>query len=58
MTYVVAQARTKGKYMDCVEVRPVDCCDAGETMLVIQALFMDRLRRSSRCRPRKASGAS
>ena len=54
----MTDARTKGKYIDCVEVRPVDCRDAGGTMLVIQALFMDRLRRSSRCRPRKASGAS
>jgi NAD-dependent dihydropyrimidine dehydrogenase PreA subunit len=58
MTCVVAEARIKCKCLDCVEVWPVDCFYAGETMLVIPALFMDRLRRSSRRRPRRAAGAS
>jgi NAD-dependent dihydropyrimidine dehydrogenase PreA subunit len=58
MTYVVADACIKCKCMNCVEVCPVDCFFAGETMLVIPALFMDRLRRSSRRRPRRAAGAS
>jgi ferredoxin len=35
MTYVVTEACIKCKYMDCVEVCPVDCFYEGETMLVI-----------------------
>ena len=35
MTYVVNQACIKCKYMDCVEVCPVDCFYEGENMLVI-----------------------
>lgn len=35
MTYVVAENCIKCKYMHCVEVCPVDCFYAGETMLVI-----------------------
>jgi len=35
MTYVVTEACIKCKYMDCVEVCPVDCFYAGENMLVI-----------------------
>ncbi len=35
MTYVVTQACIKCKYMDCVEVCPVDCFYEGESMLVI-----------------------
>lgn len=35
MTYVVTDACIKCKYMDCVEVCPVDCFYAGENMLVI-----------------------
>lgn len=35
MTYVVTENRLKCKYMDCVEVCPVDCFHAGENMLVI-----------------------
>jgi ferredoxin len=35
MTYVVNEACIKCKYMDCVEVCPVDCFYEGETMLVI-----------------------
>jgi ferredoxin len=35
MTYVVTQACIKCKYMDCVEVCPVDCFYEGENMLVI-----------------------
>ncbi len=35
MTYVVADNCIKCKYMDCVEVCPVDCFYEGENMLVI-----------------------
>ena len=35
MTYVVNDNCIKCKYMDCVEVCPVDCFYEGETMLVI-----------------------
>ena len=35
MTYVVIEACIKCKYMDCVEVCPVDCFYEGENMLVI-----------------------
>ncbi|MGE0747794.1 MAG: ferredoxin FdxA [Rhodospirillales bacterium] len=35
MAYVVNEACIKCKYMDCVEVCPVDCFYEGETMLVI-----------------------
>jgi len=35
MSYVVTEACIKCKYMDCVEVCPVDCFYEGETMLVI-----------------------
>lgn len=35
MTYVVTEACIKCKYMDCVEVCPVDCFFEGENMLVI-----------------------
>ena len=35
MTYVVKDACVKRKYMDCVEVYPVDCFYEGENMLVI-----------------------
>ena len=35
MTYVVTQACIKCKYMDCVEVCPVDCFYEGANMLVI-----------------------
>lgn len=35
MTYVVTDACIKCKYMDCVEVCPVDCFYEGEEMLVI-----------------------
>ena len=35
MTYVVTDACIRCKYMDCVEVCPVDCFYEGETMLVI-----------------------
>ena len=57
-THGLARAQLKGKCIDCVEVCPIDCFYAGETMLVIPALFMDRLRRSSRRRRRRAAGAS
>ncbi len=36
MTYVVTENCIKCKYMDCVEVCPVDRFYAGENMLVIQ----------------------
>jgi ferredoxin len=35
MTYVVTEACIKCKYMDCIEVCPVDCFYVGENMLVI-----------------------
>ncbi|WOK37546.1 ferredoxin FdxA [Sphingomonas sp. C3-2] len=35
MTYVVTDACIKCKYMDCVEVCPVDCFYEGENMVVI-----------------------
>ncbi len=35
MTYVVMDACIKCKYMDCVEVCPVDCFYEGDNMLVI-----------------------
>ena len=35
MTYVVKESCIKCKYMDCVEVCPVDCFYEGENMLVI-----------------------
>ena len=35
MTYVVTENCIKCKYMDCVEVCPVDCFYDGENMLVI-----------------------
>ena len=35
MTYVVNEKCIKCKYMDCVEVCPVDCFYEGENMLVI-----------------------
>ena len=36
MTYVVTEACIKCKFMDCVEVCPVDCFYEGDNMLVIQ----------------------
>lgn len=35
MTYVVTENCIKCKYMDCVDVCPVDCFYEGENMLVI-----------------------
>ncbi len=35
MTFVVTDACVRCKYMDCVEVCPVDCFYEGENMLVI-----------------------
>ena len=35
MPYVITEACIKCKYMDCVEVCPVDCFYEGENMLVI-----------------------
>ena len=35
MTYVVTEKCIKCKYMDCVEVCPVDCFHEGENMVVI-----------------------
>ncbi len=35
LTYVVTENCIKCKYMDCVEVCPVDCFYVGENMLVI-----------------------
>lgn len=35
MTYVVSEACIKCKFMDCIEVCPVDCFYEGENMLAI-----------------------
>jgi len=35
MTYVVTESCIRCKYMDCVEVCPVDCFYEGDNMLVI-----------------------
>ena len=35
MTYVVTEACVRCKFMDCVEVCPVDCFYEGDTMLAI-----------------------
>ncbi len=35
MTYVVTDACIRCKYMDCVEVCPVDCFYEGDNMLII-----------------------
>ena len=35
MTYVVLESCIKCKYLDCVEVCPVDCFYEGENMIVI-----------------------
>jgi ferredoxin len=35
MTYVVTESCIRCKYMDCVEVCPVDCFYVGDNMLVI-----------------------
>src|SRR5215207_5707596 len=35
MTFVVTEQCIKCKYMDCIEVCPVDCFHAGANMLVI-----------------------
>ena len=41
MTYVVTDACIKCKYMDCVEVCPVDCFYEGETMLVLVRIAVE-----------------
>ena len=43
MTNVVTENCIKCKYMDCVEVCPVDCFYVGENMLVIQSRRVHRL---------------
>ena len=35
LTYIVNESCIRCKYMDCVEVCPVDCFYEGENMLVI-----------------------
>ncbi len=35
MTYIVNESCIRCKYLDCVEVCPVDCFYEGENMLVI-----------------------
>ena len=39
MTYVVTEACIRCKYMDCVEVCPVDCFYEGTNMLVTSSSF-------------------
>ena len=48
MTYVVKDACVKCKYMDCVEVCPVDCFYEGENMLVIHPAISDDSDESSK----------
>ncbi len=62
MTYVVTEACIRCKYMDCVEVCPVDCFYEGENMLVIHPTSASIAACASRvpCRshhPRQRSGA-
>lgn len=38
MTYVVTENCIRCKFMDCVEVCPVDCFYAGENFLVINQM--------------------
>ena len=56
MTYVVTESCIKCKYMDCVEVCPVDCFYVGENMLVIHPDECHRLRRvrTGVSRPRRS----
>ena len=42
MTYVVLESCIKCKYMDCIEVCPVECYCVGENMLVIHFEWMLR----------------
>ena len=67
MTYIVNENCIKCKYMDCVEVCPVDCFYEGENMLVIHpdecivagcASRNARSRRSSRIPSRGWSSGS
>jgi len=44
LTYIVNDACIKCKYMDCVEVCPVDCFYEGDNMLVIHPDECNRLR--------------
>ena len=41
MTFVVTENCIKCKYMDCVEVCPVDCFHEGPNMLVIDPESLD-----------------
>lgn len=51
MTFVVTENCIKCKYMDCVEVCPVDCFHAGPNFLVIDP---DEDRRPRRAAPSRA----
>jgi NAD-dependent dihydropyrimidine dehydrogenase PreA subunit len=56
MTYVVTENCIRCKYMDCVEVCPVDCFYAGENMLVINpSECIDWGACEPECRPRRSS---
>lgn len=54
MTYIVTEVCIKCKYMDCVEVCPVDCFYEGENMLVINP---DECIDCGVCEPECAPGA-
>jgi formate hydrogenlyase subunit 6/NADH:ubiquinone oxidoreductase subunit I len=41
LTYIVNESCIKCKYMDCVEVCPVDCFYEGENMLVIHPAVIE-----------------
>ena len=56
MTYVVTENCIRCKYMDCVEVCPVDCFYAGENMLVINPVSVSIAACANRsARPRRSS---
>ena len=56
MTYVVVENCIKCKYMDCVEVCPVDCFYEGENMLVIHPTSASTAASASRnARQRRSS---
>ena len=55
MTFIVTDNCIKRKYMDCVEVCPVDCFYEGENMLVIHPDECIDCGASPNARPRQSS---
>jgi formate hydrogenlyase subunit 6/NADH:ubiquinone oxidoreductase subunit I len=58
MTYIVNENCIKCKYMDCVEVCPVDCFYEGENMLVIHPDEWTSSRSSSAPSPARGANLS